>query len=474
VFSTVRRVLRLRRPVVVGAFALAWAAGCGSSDPSSTSPGEPLAYSSSAIQGGTTDTTHNFAVGIVVHQSQSMVAFCSGVLLAPNLVATARHCVSQLSNAQIDCATSMFMATLPASYVHVTPSPVMTTASSVYYNVSNVIVPTGAGMSGVCGNDIALLILSNSIQMSEYVTPAINPPMTDHIAYSTAVTAIGYGVNTPADTMGTSAGTRRIKENIRLVCIPNDKTFVDCYSFQNARQFIDPKEFEGGDGTCEGDSGSGAFDQGNFASGKWVAFGVLSRGGGTPEGGVCLGSVYTRFDSWSQLIIDAAAQASTLGGYSPPSWTGLPALPVDAGGSSSGSSSPEASTSAPSPSPDGGRPGACLPSGLSCSDDSQCCSASCIAYGSAPYSCSCDSINPCGAGYLCQRGVCVTAPPDAGTVGVTVRAGGCAVSSPGSTTPLPWRASAVVAVAALALARRRRGCRNLDSHSDSGRLPDPS
>jgi hypothetical protein len=458
----------LRRPAIVGALVLGWVAGCGSTDPSSNSAGEPLAYSSSAIQGGTTDTTHNFAVGIIQHASQG-VAFCSGVLLAPNLVATARHCVSQLTALTIDCATSMFTATLPAASIIVTPSATISRNSSPYY-VSNIIVPTGPTAAGVCGNDIALLILSSNIQLPEYVTPAINPPMTDHTAYSTAVTAIGYGVTTPSDTNGTSAGVRRIKENIRLVCIPNDKTFVDCFSFQNARQFIDPKEFEGGDGTCEGDSGSGAFDQGNFGNSKWVAFGVLSRGGGTPEGGTCIGSVYTRFDGWSQLIIDAAGQAATMGGYSPPSWTGLPpSLPADAGGSSSPDSS------SVSPLTDGSAVSACLANGAGCGADSDCCSVNCTSHDNLTYACAaCDANNACNVGYVCHQGVCVVGVPpvdagsaDGGGSGTTVRAG-CAVGPLERDKTLPWRVSGgLLAIAALGLVRRR-SCRNSDSLSFRG------
>jgi hypothetical protein len=461
-------VLRLRRPVVVGALVIGLAAGCGSADPSSNSA-EPLAHSSSAIQGGTADTTHNFAVGIVQHSSQT-VAVCSGVLLAPNLVATARHCVSQLTAQAIDCATSMFTGTVPASSLLVTASPTIMPRTSVFAGVSNIIIPTDATASNVCGHDIALLILSSNIQLPQYVTPAINPPMTDHRAYSTAVTAIGYGVSTPTDTSGTSAGVRRIKENVRLVCIPNDKIFVDCFSYPNARQFIDPKEFEGGDGTCEGDSGSGAFDQGSFANGKWVAFGVLSRGGGTPEGGTCIGSLYTRFDAWSQLLVDAAGQAAAMGGYSPPSWTGLPAqAPPDAG--------PSVIDGSPNPPTESGVATACQTNGTVCGADGDCCSMNCVSHdNNQTYAClPCDDNSPCVDGYVCHQGVCVVGVPSvdagaadaAGALNPTARAG-CAVSPVEQGETLPWRASAgLLAIAAMALARRR-SCRNSDSLSFRG------
>ena len=124
------------------------------------------------------------------------------------------------------------------------------------------------------------------------------------------VTAIGYGIDTPTDTTGASAGTRRIKENVKLTCIPNDTSFTDCFSDPTARQVLTASEFVSGDSTCEGDSGSGAFEQSNFDQGKWVAFGVLSRGGVSTDGTTCEQPIYSRFDAWGSLIVGAAQQAA--------------------------------------------------------------------------------------------------------------------------------------------------------------------
>ena len=426
--------------------------------------GAPIARTSSAIQGGTTDTTHNFAVAVAQMSAQG-VALCSGVLLAPNLVATARHCVSLLSSTTIDCSTSMFNGTLPAKDLFVTDSATIganTSFISVVGGTSGqdgIIVPSD---TKVCGNDIALLILSQPIQVPQYVTPSINPPMTDQRAYSTAVTAIGYGVDTPTDTTGASAGIRRIKEDINLICIPNDTTFTDCLSDPTWLQIATANEFEGGDGTCEGDSGSGAFDQGNFSKGNWVAFGVLSRGGVSPEGGTCIGSIYTRFDAYSQLIISAAQKAASLGGYSPPSWTGL-STAVDAS-----VVSPEAGSAA-----------VCLPNKAMCGQDSDCCSVNCISHDNnvTAYCTMCDATNTCADGFVCTQGVCVSANSSAsssgsgsasgsgnasgsasdGGSGLRSHGAGCSV---GSAPAPPERAPLAAPLACLGLliaAKRRKG-----------------
>ena len=156
------------------------------------------------------------------------------------------------------------------------------------YAVSGGIVPTASNEDGVCGNDIALLILSTNIQLPQYVEPVINPPMTDHSQWATTVAAIGYGIDTPTDMTGQTAGTRRIKENISLVCIPNDTTFTNCFSDPSVEAILTATEFESGDGTCEGDSGSSAYDQTQFNAGKWASFGVLSRGGVSTDGTTCV------------------------------------------------------------------------------------------------------------------------------------------------------------------------------------------
>jgi hypothetical protein len=412
------------------------------------------------------DTTHNFAVGVVQHSRGGMVAFCSGVMLAPNLVATARHCVSRLASSQIDCATSAFAATLPATDIFVVADPTISQATTPY-TVSNIIVPSA---SGVCGNDIALLILSQTVQLPQYATPTINPPMTDHRTYMPFVTAIGYGIDTPTDTNGTSAGVRRIKGNIRIDCIPNDKSQIvaDCFSDPNAAQFLAANEFEGGSGTCEGDSGSGAYDQGNFDNGKWVAFGVLSRGGASVDGGSCLGSIYSRFDAWAQFLIDGANQAAVAGGYGPPSWAApSPAQPplADAGAGSTGAS--------------------CVHNGITCLADGDCCSADCVSHDQGKtYSCAaCNAYDTCNAGYGCQGGICVAGAPnvfttpagaDGGSGGVgsqTVRAGGCAVAPYGSAVPVSWWAL-LVAFGCARLAWLRRAARGAHVRlSEFGQFP---
>jgi hypothetical protein len=408
------------------------------------------------------DTTHSFAVGIVVEMSQNQVAFCSGALLGPNLVATARHCAAAISSTQIDCSTATFMADFPTQNILVTNDPVIS-MSGTFLPVVKIVTPTP---TAVCGNDLALLILGASVDLPQYVTPIISPPMTDHSMYSTNVTAIGYGISSPTDTTGVTAGTRRILENIPVSCIPNDPMF-DCYP--KYLGVIAATEFQVTDGTCEGDSGSSAYEQNSFNQGVWESFGLLSRG--LP--GTCQSAVYTRFDAYSQLLIDAANQAALMGGYPAPTWAGGPGTSGSTSGSttagmasgstgassgsgtsSTGSSSGGTTTSASSGTSGGGN-------GASCTSNSECASNNCVTADGTTYVCasSCTTAFDCPMGYACEQNYCIAS--GGGTAAQAASTGqksGCSIGALGSPTePVPWRSlTGVLAVGALVLPRRRR------------------
>jgi hypothetical protein len=457
----------MRRVTGVGVLlALGVVAGCSSAPPAP----EATAAASSAIQGGSTDTAaHDFAVGLLVNvsggaagaclSSNVQCAICSGALLAPNLVATARHCVASLGSSTVDCATSNFGSLFATNAFFVTNAVTYSGSASSYVGVSQIVVPSGSNQTGVCGNDIALLILSKNINVAEYVTPAINPALTDHSAWATTVTAIGYGIDTPTDSpqaggTGASAGTRRIKENIGLVCIPNDTTFVDCFSDPTVKQYMAASEFQSGDGTCEGDSGSSAFDQTQFNNGNWVSFGVLSRGGVSTDGQTCTGSVYSRFDSWSQLLIDTANQAAAAGGYSPPAWT--------TGGTSSGSSGSSGGSGGSSGSTSGGSSGGSggattgKSDGSTCGGDTECSSQNCVSLDGKNFVCAsvCSATSTCASGATCTSGYCFTDGPTS-----LSQHSGCAVAPAGDEARgggAPAGIAVAFAAVGAGLARRRR------------------
>ncbi len=301
----------------VSLFALvAIGAGCSSSSADPTDRSEATGSSASAIQGGSTDTGHSFAVGII---DQSAGALCSGALIAPNLVVTARHCVASVGSEQVNCATDTFGKVHSAANFGVTTDGQMSQRGK-WYDVSKIVVPTDAHF---CGNDLALIVLAKNVPDSEAtpVTPGIEFPLTDSTHYTHSLTAIGYGITSVG---AQDEGTRRIKQNIPVQCIPGDAK-IDCSKLGASSSEVAKTEFIAGSGTCSGDSGSSAFEQKSFSAGTPVTMGVLSRGG--ESGTDCLDSVYTRLDSFADLIRSTAVDAAQAGGYTPASWTGAPPDP---------------------------------------------------------------------------------------------------------------------------------------------------
>lgn len=410
-----------KRWVCVGAVAAAWIAGCGSSSP----PVEPTGETSSAIQGGAVDATHKFAVGLI-QVGQQTVEICSGSLLAPNLVATARHCVSTISSTQIDCSTATFGALVPDTTLWVTT---LTTIPQIPMKSSDFIPVASGGIvvppaSKVCGNDIAFLILNQNIVLpGGYAVPAISPPLTDP-SRSTTVTAIGYGIDTPTDDGGVTAGTRRIKQNVGLACIPNDPNFIDCFADSTLKASLSPNEFLSGDQTtCEGDSGSGVYDQAAFDAGRWVSYGVLSRGSVSADGLSCVSPVYTRFDGqWAPLLIQTATTAAAMGGYAVPSWAA-------GGATADGGSTTGATVSGPGQGD--GSSATVGADGTPCASDGVCLSKTCVAFDGAHFYCA----TPCGDGGACPSQFVCEGPagetdycfPASSVPGSPGGSGGCAI-----------------------------------------------
>jgi V8-like Glu-specific endopeptidase len=442
--------------------AAGWVAGCGSAPHATEAAGKVA----SPIQDGTPDTTHNFVVGIV-QLGTSAVEFCTGALLAPNLVATARHCVAQLSSSIIDCSSSTFGSLVDPKTLYVTNEPVIRMNSAfVPVAPGGIIVPSASNEIAVCGNDIALLILSQNISIPEYVVPVISPPMTNK-TYTTNVTAIGYGINTPTDDAGVTAGTRRIKQNVALACIPNDPNFNDCFSDPTAKQYLSANEFVSGDSsTCEGDSGSSAFEQSNFDQGKWVSFGVLSRGGVSADGQTCIGPIYTRFDAWGSLLTQAVTTASAMGGgYSLPTWAGGPGLSgFDAGSSSSSSSGGiVGGTTSGSSGSTHNQDGSGCPlagtgaDGVSCCEDADCVSGHCLGTSASNLMCvrPCDANGQCPmASQTCQGNdtdghYCFPSMPSS-------HPKGCSSAGSAGSSVAPWGTAPVFGIGLLAVARRRQ------------------
>jgi hypothetical protein len=219
---------------------------------------------------------------------------------------------------------------------------------------------------------------------------------------------------------------------VNLVCIPGDAS-IDC----GTQSQITKNEFVSGNSTCEGDSGSSAYEQKNFNKMLPVSFGVLSRGGSS--GTTCLEPIYTRTDTWKSFIVSTALTAATAGGYTAPPWTQAPPPPPSDAGT------PEAGVDGGPPPPPPGTLGA------PCADNTECNTGLCESNdGGMTWICSqrCDpSMNGADCAlpnYQCQgvdstgMGYCFPAPPPAADGGTGSGGGGCAVGRSDPSKPVPW------------------------------------
>ena len=249
--------------------------------------------------------------------------------------------------------------------------------------------------------------------------------------------------------LGVGAGTRRLRGNINILCIPGDTALPCPMGFND-------NEFYGDDGTCEGDSGSSAYDNFLFLQDKAVSFGVLSRGGdnagdaGQPAT-LCKGSLYTRLDKYRDLVLQAATEASknwTLYPKPVPDWTVyVPPKPPKV--------TPEAGPPKKTPQDDG----------VGCATNDECKSKLCVDTG-AGLACTqpCDaSVVPttCASGFVCKASACVqdlgaATPPPAAAPSTTTTSG-CSVgasSGRGSEAPLGLLVAAAAAIFGLGIRRR--------------------
>jgi S1-C subfamily serine protease len=265
--------MRILRALAVAA----WVFGCGTS---SSEGGLALGSLEAPIEDGEVDREHS-AVLAVVTSSRSNLGLCSGSLIAPNLVLTAQHCVADTPDGdQVVCGESEFGGVHPAAEIVVSPNTVVGQARR-FFPVQRVEVPPGDG--GLCGQDIALLILGG--EFSETQLPPLAPRLDEPSRTGELYAAIGFGNGGETD----QAGVRRIRESLAVVCGEQECPSVS---------FLDSKEFVGAEAVCSGDSGGPALD-----SGKRV-FGVVSRGAES-----CGAAIYSAVTPWAGWIREIAQDA---------------------------------------------------------------------------------------------------------------------------------------------------------------------
>lgn len=287
------------------------AVACSAGAPESPDQVKPRSVTA-AIVGGELDSTTKGVVALAFKTQNQVSVYCSGSLVAPNLVLTARHCVAQIGDGaseEVICGASEFTALFPTTQLFVSTD----TKPQVGGNFHAVReVRTVPGSNQVCGYDLALLILSGSGVPSAEATP-LEPVLNEVTPLNMQFSAVGFGLQDPADIEGLTAGSRMRFDRSQVSCV---STGCPAAAANSADEFV------GTGPACSGDSGGPALDA------QSRVFGVTSRGDTK-----CSYALYSNVADWGDFLRSSALEAALLGGYTAPAWASS-SPQAGAGGSS--------------------------------------------------------------------------------------------------------------------------------------------
>ncbi len=259
------------RPLPFLNITLAMLASCsdaGGRDPED--PARPAATVAVDIVGGRSDKGRDPAVVAIDIEGEGL---CSGTLVAPHVVMTARHCVSYTTDApDCDSLAPQVFGERDASNLGILVGDDIWTAQTVAWG-KELIVPPG---DRLCDADIAFVVLDREVETVEPVEVELD----DGVRVGQLVRAVGFGRRGDEK----SSGRKYVRRNVPV---------LDATSY----------EFRVGEATCSGDSGGPALDQSSGA-----VLGVVSRGGPTCEGPY-VHNLYTRADAFAELMMAALERA---------------------------------------------------------------------------------------------------------------------------------------------------------------------
>lgn len=299
--STSERPKRCLLGAALGVLFMFGCAGAGSSS-SDLQPLE-LGQAQEPIIGGELDQDTSGVVGLALDLgAKGAAGHCSGTLIAPNLVLTARHCVAFTDESSdggvVQCDSAHFNDPLPARTLLVSPAAVRPTDANDPSYVRGKEIRTLSD-SDVCGYDMALIILEDNIGGPiQTIEPRLKQAPAERETFST----VGFGLTKVGDP--SSDGTRQRADGSIVRC-----SRADCVTLSDGS--IRDSEWASVDAPiCSGDSGGPALDD------RGRVFGVASRG----DVG-CEIAVYGDVSMWAPFIQDTALDAANLGGYTAPTWT---------------------------------------------------------------------------------------------------------------------------------------------------------
>lgn len=247
-----------------------------------------------SIFGGERDADDRALPGVVALRVGVSGTFelCTGAVVAPNVVLTARHCVTKNTTASVACDEEGRSANGPHVLGDEAPATIgIYTGASPSFSRRPValgravISPQGGYL---CDADIALVVLDRALPID---------PLPVRLAAKAevgeSIRAVGYGQNDAS----VAIGTRFRREGVRVL--------AQGKGLSPSRTPLGLHEFEVGTSICQGDSGGPAISESTGA-----VIGVVSRGGKCEDD---FGHIYTTTSGFEEMF----AQAFQLAGGAP-------------------------------------------------------------------------------------------------------------------------------------------------------------
>jgi MYXO-CTERM domain-containing protein len=278
----------MRLVFILPTLTLAAACGQAANDPTLGS------LQQAVVNGSLSTESDDSVVYILTDPAEGDAVSCTGTVVAPNLVATALHCVTHSTLGFFTCepdgsltATDRADGTigrlLLPEEVGIYAGPDIRGADPVAHGKRLL----GTGSTQICRGDLAFVVLDTELDV-----PASAVRVSYGVEPGDFVRVLGYG---ETETYGDSG--RHVRSGRRVIDV--GPLSEDQPSISAA-----PRTFVVNEGPCHGDSGGPAFSE---ETGALV--GVYSLAAGDSCTGIGVRNVYTHLSTFSSFVLDAFAAA---------------------------------------------------------------------------------------------------------------------------------------------------------------------